>query len=156
MEKVGNIDINFCQGNLGQSGSSKNHPLYPGFKQEAKVLSKGTVLKEGALALPCDILWERDVALKLRDGVTIYTDIYRPANAKYKSPAIISAGPFGKNGGVNRDGFNSSPWRNGVPQSTVSSLEKFEGLDPAYWCHHGYAMVHPGKFVKFKKRIYDK
>jgi predicted acyl esterase len=140
MERVGSIDVKFCQ-----SGSSKDHKLYPGFKQEAKVLTKGTVVKEGALALPCDILWERDVAVKLRDGVTIYTDVYRPANAKYAVPAIISAGPFGKNGGINRTGFNSAPWRNGVPQCTVSSLEKFEALDPAYWCLHGYALVHPGK-----------
>jgi predicted acyl esterase len=119
--------------------------LYPGFKQETKILPKGTVVKEGALALPCDILWERDVPVKLREGVTIYTDLYRPPNAKVQLPAIISAGPFGKNDGSNRNGFNSAPWRNGVPQCTLCSLEKFEALDPAYWCLHGYALVHPGQ-----------
>ncbi|OBT64187.1 hypothetical protein VE03_06879 [Pseudogymnoascus sp. 23342-1-I1] len=139
MEQIGPISVKFTT----KSPSSKDHALYPGFKQEAKVLPQGYIHKPGALALPCEILWERDVALKLRDGTTIYTDIYRPPNAKYLSPAIISLGPFGKNGGVNRAAFDSSPWRNGVPQNTVSGLEKFEGLDPAYWCLHGYAIVHP-------------
>ncbi|KAE9378577.1 hydrolase CocE/NonD family protein [Stipitochalara longipes BDJ] len=137
MEKVGNVEVKFCQGT-----SSKDHKLYPGFKPEAKVLRKGLVIREEALALPCDILWERDVPVKLRDGVTIYTDIYRPPNAQFLLPAVVSSGPFGKNGGLNRHAFDSAPWRNGVPQCTVSALEKFEGLDPAYWCLHGYALVH--------------
>jgi predicted acyl esterase len=149
MEKIGNIEIIFTT----QGPTSTGHPLYPGFKQESRVLPKGSVHKEGALALPCDILWERDVAVKLRDGVTIYTDIYRSANAKYAFPAIIAAGPFGKNGGLNRATFDGAPWRHGVPQETVSGLEKFEGPDPAYWCHHGYAIVHPGRHRQlFKSR----
>ncbi|KAF4627834.1 hypothetical protein G7Y89_g10319 [Cudoniella acicularis] len=139
MERVGSISVKFTT----QTPSSKGHQLYPGFKQEAKVLPKHSVYKEGALALPCDILWERDIAVKLRDGVTIYTDVYRPPNAKEKLPAIVSLGPFGKNGGLNRAMLNASPWRNGVPQKSVSGLEKFEALDPAYWCLHGYVLVHP-------------
>jgi predicted acyl esterase len=146
MEKVGNIDVNFCM-----RDSSKDHKLYPGFKQETKILPRGTIVKPGALALPYDIQWERDIPIKLRDGTTIYADVYRPPNAKYKLPAIIAAGPFGKNGGPNRMGFNQAPWRNGVPQCTVSSLEKFEGPDPAYWCLHGYAIVNPGKFSVEKR-----
>ena len=93
MERISNIDIKFTGG-----PSSKGHPLYPGFKQESQVLPKSSVHKAGALALPCDILWERDVAVRLRDGVIIYADIYRPANAKYAVPAIIAAGPFGRMG----------------------------------------------------------
>ncbi len=142
MEKIGNIQVKFCN-----PSGSENHPHYPGFKPETKILSKGTVIKCGALALPCDISWERDVPVKMRDGVTIYIDVYKPAGAKYLLPAIIAAGPFGKNGGLNRATFNMAPWRHGVPQSTVSSLEKFEGPDPAYWCNHGYAIVHPGEFL---------
>ena len=46
---------------------------YPGFKQETLVLKKGSIRREGTRPLPCDILMERDVPVKLRDGVTIYT-----------------------------------------------------------------------------------
>jgi predicted acyl esterase len=144
MEKIGNIEIIFKDG-----PKSTNHPLYPGFKQEKTVLRQGTVVKNGALALPCDILWERDVPMRLRDGCTIYLDVYRPAKAEIRMPAIIASGPFGKNGGVNRNGMDWAPWRNGVPQRAVSSLEKFEGPDPAYWCLHGYAIVHPGINISF-------
>jgi len=139
METVGSIQVKFCKGD-----SAKDHKLYPGFKQETKVLPQGYVHKEGALALPCEILWERDVPITLRDGTKIYTDVYRPPKMiKEGFPAVISLGPFGKNGGVNREFFGGAPWRFGVPQSTVSGLEKFEALDPAYWCHHGYAIVCP-------------
>lgn len=139
MERIGDIEVLFKHG-----PKADKHPLYPGFKQETTVLKKGTMVKEGALALPCDILWERDVPIKLRDGTTIYTDVYRSPKTKHLVPAIISSGGFGKNGGLNRKILNDSPWRDGIPQSTVSGLEKFEALDPAYWCLHGYALVHPG------------
>lgn len=41
---------------------------YPGFKQETLVLKKGSIRREGTRPLPCDILMERDVPVKLRDG----------------------------------------------------------------------------------------
>ncbi|KAL1900677.1 hypothetical protein Sste5346_002402 [Sporothrix stenoceras] len=139
METIDGIEVLFHD----DGAKSTGHALYPGFKQESKILTKGSVLREGALALPCDILWERDVPIKLRDGTTIYSDVYRSPHTRLSVPAIISSGGFGKNGGVNRKMMDMSPWRHGVPQCTVSSLEKFEALDPAYWVLHGYAMVHP-------------
>lgn len=145
MERVHNIDILFRDSPV----KSFSHPLYPGFKRESKLLLKGSILKGGALALPCDIFLERDLTIRLRDGTVIYADVYRPPHIKVPVPAIISSGGFGKNGGVNRQMLDMSPWRNGVPQHTVSSLEKFEGPDPAYWCLHGYAIVHPGMSEEF-------
>jgi len=44
------------------------------------------------------IICEQDVAVKLRDGVTIYTDIYRP-EGETNIPVIICWGPFGKRPG---------------------------------------------------------
>ena len=64
---------------------------YPGFKQETLILKAGTVRREGAMPLPCDILLERDVPIKLRDGVTIYTDVFRPVNEE-NCPAILPSG----------------------------------------------------------------
>ena len=42
------------------------------------------------------IICEQDVACKLRDGTTIYADIYRPSNTTEKVPVIVSWGIFGK------------------------------------------------------------
>jgi predicted acyl esterase len=109
------------------------------------VLQKASVQFEGHMPLPCDILFEYDLPIELRDGVTVYADVYRPPLAKDGTvPAIIVAGPFGKNGGPNRHHFDRFPWRMGCPRRAVSGLEKFEGPDPAYWCFHGYAIVHTG------------
>ena len=83
------------------------------------------------------ILCEQDVAVKLRDGVTIYADIYRPANTEEKVPVIISWSPFGK-----RQSEGRGEWQlMGVPPKTVSKMAKFESADPGYWCRKGYAIA---------------
>ncbi|HHV13195.1 MAG TPA: CocE/NonD family hydrolase [Clostridiales bacterium] len=83
------------------------------------------------------IICEQDVAVKMRDGVTIYTDIFRPKNATEKIPVIVSWSWFGK-----RPGEGMSEWQiMGVPPQTVSNLAKFESPDPMYWCYNGYAVA---------------
>lgn len=147
MERIGDIEVLFHDSPI----KCTNHPLYHGFAREDKILMKGSLVKEGALTLPCDILWHRDLEMKLRDGTIIYIDVYRPLHAKDPLPSIIASGGFGKTGGVNRDLMDKSPWRSGVPLKTVSGLEKFEGPDPAYWCFHGYVLVHPGATLHFSR-----
>jgi hypothetical protein len=55
----------------------KNQPVdvprvrYPGFKPSTTILKKGSIRNEGSKVLPCDIVMERDVAVKLRDGITM-------------------------------------------------------------------------------------
>lgn len=115
---------------------------YPGFKQETLVLKAGSIRREGAKPLPCDILLERDVPIKLRDGVTIYTDIFRPVNGD-ACPAILAWSPYGKE--IGGQMLDDVPMRSGVPQEATSGLEKFEGPDPAYWVANGYAIVNPDK-----------
>ncbi len=85
------------------------------------------------------ILQERDVAVPLRDGTIIYTDIYRPEGAT-NLPAIIAWSPYGK-----RAGYIPPPpgIPTGVPPGTTSPMRKFEAPDPAYWCYHGYAVINP-------------
>ena len=102
------------------------------FKPGVSTLKKGTTFIEHGVALPCDIVWQRDVGVKMRDGVTIYADIFLPAAAE-KLPAILSWSPYGKT--------LPQPAPPGVPASAVSGLQKFEGPDPAYWCNHGYAVI---------------
>lgn len=115
---------------------------YPGFRQETLLLKAGSVRREGAMPLPCDILLERDVPVKLRDGVTIYVDVFRPAgDGRY--PAILAWSPYGKE--IGGQMLDDVPARSGVPLNATSGLEKFEGPDPAYWVSHGYAVVNPDK-----------
>jgi len=82
---------------------------------------------------------ERDVAVPLRDGTTIYTDVYRPVGSN-NLPAIICWSPFGK-----RHYYATTPifLALGVPPGTISRWAKFEAPDPAYWCYHGYAVINP-------------
>ncbi len=111
---------------------------YPGFQPGTTTLAAGAVLQPGHLALPCDIVFERDAAIPLRDGVTIYADVFRPVEGR-DLPAIVAWSPYGKQGGF--ESLDHMPFRAGVPKAAVSSLQKFEGPDPAYWCAHGYAVV---------------
>lgn len=96
------------------------------------------------------IVIERDVAVTLRDGTTIYTDIYRPEGAK-DTPAIVAWSPYGK--GVSWKARDEIRTKTGTgsagatkvlfPENVHSGYEKFEGPDPAYWCHYGYAVINP-------------
>jgi hypothetical protein len=113
---------------------------YTGFKPGKVILPKGSIRRVGAKPLPVDIVFERDVALKMRDGTTIYTDIFRPAK-EGKYPALIAWSPYGKEiGGQWLDDVHE---RAGVPLEWVSELQKFEGPDPAFWVQQGYVVLNP-------------
>ena len=113
---------------------------YTGFHPGTSVLKAGTVRFDGAMPLPTDILMERDVPIKLRDGTTIYADVFRPAAAA-KHPALLCISPYGKE--VGGQHIDDVPGRVGVPKSATSGLERFEGADPAYWVSKGYAVINP-------------
>lgn len=72
------------------------------------------------------VMCERDVACVLRDGTTIYADIYRPANTTEKVPVICVFAPFGKNPSEGMDSWQLM----GVPPKTVSQYAKFEAPRP--------------------------
>ena len=96
---------------------------------------KITPLKRGRNVVE-DIIIEFDIPVKLRDGTTIYTDIYRP-KSRGKIPAIVAWSPYGK-----RDG-SAATGTAGIIPGTISENTKLEGPDPAYWCHQGYALINP-------------
>ena len=111
-----------------------------GFKPETIVLKKGSIRREGALPLPCDILLERDVPVTLRDGVVIYTDVFRPVtDGSY--PSIVSWSPYGKE--IGSEQVEDLPGRSGVPMGAISELNKFEAVDPAFWVAQGYVVLNP-------------
>jgi predicted acyl esterase len=135
-ERVGDIEVLF------RKSTSIEQSKYPGFKPRTYVLPKGSVQREGGMPLGCDIVVEQDVAVKLRDGIRIYTDVYRPADSE-NCPSIISWSPYGKRGGFLSCDVFGHPTRMDVPIPWEDGLNKFEAANPAYWCAHGYAIVAP-------------
>jgi predicted acyl esterase len=84
---------------------------------------------------------ERNVRVRLRDGVRIYVDIYRPAGplGQRNVPILLGWSPYGKHNVSDR-----LPWpQAGVRDGWISPYTAFEAPDPAYWCRHGYAIVFP-------------
>lgn len=113
---------------------------YFGFKPETVLLRKGEIRREGAMPLPCDIQLDRDVAVTLRDGTVIYTDVFRPVGDGVY-PSIVSWSPYGKE--VGSENVEDMPERSGVPMGAISELNKFEAVDPAFWVNHGYVVLNP-------------
>jgi predicted acyl esterase len=130
------------------------------FGPSKETLPKGWQKAEGRRALDEDLIFESDMRITLRDGVTIWADVFRPVTSDNQPvPAIFAWSPYGKqgNGTSGQTSFCSSarakplppgfqsldrvPWRAGIPRDWTSDLEKFEGLDPAEWCPRGYAIV---------------
>jgi predicted acyl esterase len=109
---------------------------------------------------------ERDVAVKMRDGVAIYTDIYRPEGAG-NVPAIIAWSPYGKQpqereilgvhpaekwmpGRILAGNQPLPPEKRPAYPDACSPYTKAEGPDPLYWCKHGYAIINPDARGAFK------
>ncbi|WP_213776811.1 CocE/NonD family hydrolase [Caballeronia sp. dw_276] len=126
-----------------------SHPLEPGprygvlsgFEPGTSILKAGSRIAPPFQSLPVDVVLEKDVAVTLRDGVTIYVDVFRPAGPQ-KVPVIVAWSPYGKGQGTSQSVvgiFGMVGLDNGI----LSGLEKFEGPDPAYWCAHGYAICNP-------------
>ena len=111
------------------------------FNPSKKVLPKGFQLSPKFSPLPVDIVFEKDIAVSMRDGTKIYVDVFRPVGSE-KVPVIIAWSPYGKSGG-------SAPRTTGLfdmlgmDNGMLSGLAKFEGPDPAYWCAQGYAICNP-------------
>ena len=117
------------------------HGILSKFEPGTRLLKKGEKIDERFKPMPCDIILEKDVPVKLRDGVTIYTDIYRPAGEE-KVPVLISWSPYGKSAGT-APRYTNLFGMIGIPNERLSGLHKFEGPDPADWCQHGYAVCNP-------------
>ena len=118
------------------------------FEQGRRTLPAGFQVHPRFKPLPVPIEMEKDVAVVLRDGVTIYVDILRPPGSE-KVPVIVAWSPYGKSRG------NASQYIElfdilGMDTATLSGLMKFEGPDPAFWCAHGYAICNPDPRGSYK------
>jgi uncharacterized protein len=81
---------------------------------------------------------EKDVAVPMRDGVTIYIDLFRPDTDQPVAPLIAWSG-YGKHSPQRLEHF---PADTGVPAGKLSQHTAFESPDPAYWCPAGYAVIY--------------
>jgi predicted acyl esterase len=79
---------------------------------------------------------EYDAAVKMRDGVKIYIDVYRP-EVEGKYPPIICWGPYGKHGLIKYSSLGNT----GLNDRDFNEYTKFEAADPVYWCRNGYAVI---------------
>ncbi len=126
-----------------------SHPLEPGdrygvlsdFAPGTQTLPAGFRLAPPFKELPVDIVLEKDIAVTLRDGVTIYVDLFRPVGVT-QVPVIVAWSPYGKSQGSSRSAMGVFALV-GLDNGSVSGLQKFEAPDPAYWCTQGYAICNP-------------
>lgn len=119
------------------------HGVLSKFKPGEQILNAGTVLAPGFKPLTKDIRVLKDVGVKMRDGITIYTDIYLPVDSSAaKFPTLIAWSPYGKSAGTAPRYFNLFNML-GMGNMWSSGLTKFEGPDPDYWCTRGYAVCNP-------------
>lgn len=121
---------------VGENGYTGFHPG----KVETLEAGSKPFESQGAKALDSDIILEHDVEVVVRDGVRLYIDVYRPAGTTEKVPAVLSWSFYGKKYSA-LDMLPITTWHCCVPKDRLSGLEKFEGLDPAWWCPKGYAIV---------------
>lgn len=99
---VGNIEVLFKKAN--PDFSNRWHQFEP----KKQVLHQGWRKAEGRRALDEDLVFEQDISIPLRDGVTIYADVFRPISSDAQPvPAILAWSPYGKQGNGERP---SSIW----------------------------------------------
>lgn len=115
--------------------------LLTGFNPGTRTLEPGFRVAPQFRPLPVDVVFEKDVRVQLRDGVTIHVDVFRPVGFE-KVPVIVAWSPYGKGQGTSASVMGVFGLV-GLDNSVVSGLEKFEAPDPAYWCAQGYAVCNP-------------
>ncbi len=86
------------------------------------------------------LIFERNHPVTMRDGITIYVDIFKPEDlpADRKLPVLLGWSPYGKHG--KSDGLWPPA---GIEPGWISRHTAFEAPDPAYWCARGYAVCYP-------------
>jgi putative CocE/NonD family hydrolase len=99
--------------------------------------SRGGTKAEYRRTVEDGMLVERDVPVKLRDGDTIFADVFRPVNAAVAAP-LVSWMPYGKHSPLPIQKIFPDA---GVKDEWTSRHTAFECPDPVYWVRHGYAVV---------------
>ena len=74
------------------------HGVLSKFNPRTTILKAGTQLHPAVSALKHDIKYLQDIAVKMRDNIKIYVDIYLTADLKEdeKVPALVAWSTYGK------------------------------------------------------------
>lgn len=109
------------------AASEHPHFNYNGFESGSTILKKGHVKSSGYRAFAQDVIYDRDLAIQVRDGVKLYADVFRPADSDVQPvPLIIPWSPYGKTGTGPQNYDFMAPYRAGIPKDRTSGYEKFE------------------------------
>ena len=81
---------------------------------------------------------QRNAEVRLRDGVRIFVDVYRPSGSArgQNIPVILGWSPYGKHNTRDHLMWPEADVRPGW----ISKHTAFEAPDPAYWCGRGFAV----------------
>jgi predicted acyl esterase len=122
------------------------------WKDEQKTQAVGkaeeytAVLEMEIFPLPEGMIVEKDVYIKMRDGVKLAVNVFRP-DKPGKFPVIMGfLGPYGKD--VSPHEYSDFRYEYfvelGLTVGTIriSEATPFEGPDPAFWVPNDYAVVH--------------
>ncbi|MFG2435799.1 CocE/NonD family hydrolase [Streptomyces sp. NPDC048508] len=95
--------------------------------------------------MPSDVQKEEDVAVRMRDGVTLRLNLFRPAGDG-PFPVLLSAHPYGKDSVPKRKRgrWSLNPQFRIMNQPAplrISDQTSWEAPDPVYWARHGYAVI---------------
>lgn len=110
MDTIGGIPVIFRPANNDLSKS------WLGFEPSTRVLPKGWRKDPERRALPEDIVFEKDMAIPMRDGIIIRADVFRPPSTRvdHRVPALLAWSPYGKEGNGAYYHSNTVPWTSWV------------------------------------------
>jgi predicted acyl esterase len=96
--------------------------------------------------MPADIQKDEDVPVRMRDGVTLRLNLFRPAGTEGLLPVLLSAHPYGKDSvpKQKRGKWSLNPQFRIMNQPTplrISDQTSWEAPDPVWWAQQGYAVI---------------
>jgi predicted acyl esterase len=93
--RIDNIDV--LQTSPGSAFQSE--AKWVGLNSGREILQKGYRKSPGHRAFAADTVWERDIAIPLRDGTVIRADVFRPLNMEgTRISTLVVWSPYGKTG----------------------------------------------------------
>ena len=96
--------------------------------------------------MPSDVRKDEDLSARMRDGVTLRLNLYRPAGTDEPLPVLLSAHPYGKDAipTKKRGRWSLNPQFRIMNQPAplrISDQTSWEAPDPVWWAQHGYAVI---------------
>lgn len=84
------------------------------------------------------MIMEKDVSIKMRDGITLYVNVFRP-DKPGNFPVVMSMDPYNKDG-LPPYGFLRPVWPT-LGSINTSAFTPMESPDPGFWVPNDYVLV---------------